>query len=110
MDALKISLEQVFSAIPLVITILLIAFGARWIFQQTTRYCINEELTDRDNPAFGVAFGGYMVGVAIALSGTLLPWDAVHSFVDLLTIAFFGVVGALLMLRFFTNSQLRKSW
>jgi uncharacterized membrane protein YjfL (UPF0719 family) len=97
MDALKISLEQVFSAIPLVITILLIAFGARWIFQQTTRYCINEELTDRDNPAFGVAFGGYMVGVAIALSGTLLPWDAVHSFVDLLTIAFFGVVGTLLM-------------
>lgn len=97
MDALKISLEQVFSAIPLVVTVLLIAFGAKWVFQRTTRYCIDEELTDRDNPAFGIAFGGYMVGIAVALSGTLLPWEAIHSVVDLLTIAFFGVLAALLM-------------
>lgn len=97
MDALRITLEWTFSAIPLVVLVFLLAFAAKWIFQRTTGYCIDEELTERDNPAFGIAFGGYIVGVAVALSGTLFPWETIPSGTGLLTIALFGILAALLM-------------
>ncbi len=48
------------------------------LFKITLRYTradgggfdFNEELTSRDNPAFGIYFAGYIVGLAIALAGT----------------------------------------
>lgn len=41
------------------------------IFDWTTPYKINEELTEKDNPAFGVCFQGYLVGLAFAIIGAL---------------------------------------
>ncbi|MCU0229124.1 MAG: DUF350 domain-containing protein, partial [Bryobacterales bacterium] len=97
MLALKVSFEQVLSAMPLFATVFLLAFAAKWLFQKSTRYCIDDELTTRDNPAFGVAFGGYMLGVAIALSGALFPWEGVTLGTELLTLALFGGLAAVLM-------------
>ncbi|MDZ7640219.1 MAG: DUF350 domain-containing protein [Bryobacterales bacterium] len=91
------SMDRVLSAMPLFAMAFLLAFGARWLFQKTTSYCIDDELTERDNPAFGVAFAGYMVGVAIALSGALYAWEGVSLFEELLTIGLFGVAAAGLM-------------
>ena len=97
MLALRITLEQVLNAMPLFATVFVLAFAAKWFFQKTTRYCIDDELTVRDNPAFGIAFGGYVLGVAIALSGALFPWEGVTLGAELLTIALFGVVASVLM-------------
>lgn len=97
MDVFWVTTERVLSAIPLFAIIFVLTFAAKWIFQRTSRFCIDEELTERDNPAFGIAFGGYMVGIAIALSGTVLPWESVPTGGDLLIVAMFGVVAALLM-------------
>lgn len=97
MLALKVTLDQVLNAMPLFATVFLLAFAAKWIFQKTTRYCIDDELTTRDNPAFGIAFGGYITGVAIALSGALFPWQGVTLGAELLTIALFGALAAMLM-------------
>ncbi|MCW5965590.1 MAG: DUF350 domain-containing protein [Bryobacterales bacterium] len=97
MLALKVTFEQVMNAMPLFATVFVLAFAAKLFFQKTTHYCIDEELTERDNPAFGVAFGGYITGVAIALSGALFPWEGVTLGMELLTIAMFGALAALLM-------------
>lgn len=97
MQALLITVEQVLRALPLFATVFVLAFAARWLFQKSTRYCIDEELTERDNPAFGITFSGYMVGVAIALSGALYPWEGVAPLEEILSIALFGILAALLM-------------
>ncbi len=97
MHALKVTFEQVMLAMPLFATVFVLAFAAKWLFQKTTPYCIDDELTSRDNPAFGVAFGGYILGVAIALSGALFPWQGVTLGMELLTIALFGALAAVLM-------------
>lgn len=97
MLALQVTMEQVLNAMPLFATVFLLAFAAKWLFQKTTTYCIDEELTARDNPAFGIAFGGYITGVAIALSGALFPWQGVTLGMELLTIALFGALAAGLM-------------
>ena len=97
MQAFLPSINHVLSAIPFFATAFFLAFGARWLFARTTRYCIDEELTVRDNPAFGIAFAGYMVGVAIALSGALSPGEGVAILGEVLTIALYGVLTAALM-------------
>ncbi len=97
MQALLPSVNHVLSAIPLFATAFLLAFAARWLFARTTRYSIDEELTERDNPAFGIAFAGYMLGVAIAISGALSPWEGVAFFDEILTIALYGIIAAALM-------------
>lgn len=97
MQALLTTVERVLGALPLFAVVFLLAFGARWLFRKTTRYCIDEELTERDNPAFGVAFAGYMLGVAIALSGAVYPWEGVALLDEVLSILLFGVLAAALM-------------
>lgn len=97
MQALLTTVERVLGALPLFAVVFLLAFGARWLFRKTTRYCIDEELTERDNPAFGVAFAGYMLGVAIALSGAVYPWEGVALLDEILSILLFGVLAAALM-------------
>jgi uncharacterized membrane protein YjfL (UPF0719 family) len=97
MQALLASIDHVLKAIPLFATAFLLAFGARWLFKKSTSYSIDEELTKRDNTAFGIAFAGYMVGVAIAISGALYPWEGVALLDEVLTIAVFGVAAAVLM-------------
>ncbi len=36
-----------------------------------TAFNFDEELTSRDNPAFGIYFAGYILGLAVALAGTI---------------------------------------
>ena len=62
MQAFMPSINHGLSALPLFATAFLLAFAARWLFQKTTRFEIDEELTERDNTAFGIAFAGYMLG------------------------------------------------
>ena len=47
------------------------AFGAVWfakvLYQWTERFDFAHELTEKDNPAFGTALAGYLIGTTIAL-------------------------------------------
>ncbi len=97
MQAFMPSINHGLSALPLFATAFLLAFAARWLFRKTTRFEIDEELTERDNTAFGIAFAGYMLGVAIAISGALSPWEGVALLDEILTIALYGIVAAALM-------------
>ena len=97
MQAFAATVEQVLQAMPLFATVFALVFAAKWMFQKTTRYCIDDELTEKDNPAFGIAFGGYIVGVAIALSGALYPWEGADLVEELLSIMLYGLIAAALM-------------
>lgn len=52
----------------------ILVFGliiSKYFFQLTSSYKFNSELTEKDNPAFGVALAGYLIGSGIALSGAV---------------------------------------
>src|SRR5690348_13810786 len=53
---------------------LVMIFGANFFYQKTSRFSFIDELTERDNPAFGACFAGYLLGVALAIAGAF-PTD-----------------------------------
>lgn len=96
-DVLLSSINHVLMGLPAFAAALLLAAFARWIFGRTSVFRIDEELVDRDNPAAGVAFAGYIAGVAIAISGAVYPANEVALLSAVLTVIVFGAIAALLM-------------
>jgi uncharacterized membrane protein YjfL (UPF0719 family) len=80
MEALQVALEAFLGKMPYFGFLLLMLFAGVLLFKKTLRYSrsdgqpfnFDDELTTRDNPAFGVYFAGYIVGLAVALVGTLV--------------------------------------
>jgi len=69
---------------------------AKVFYERTASYQFDEELTEKDNPAFGVCLAGYLVGVAIALVGALFgTGDSLGP--DMITLLIGGVATILLM-------------
>src|SRR5688572_8391954 len=54
--------------IPFYVYALGLAFAGCVFYQKTCHFSFTEELTVRDNPAFGVCLAGYLVGLVIALA------------------------------------------
>ena len=82
----------------------LVAFAALWfakaLYQGTEPFDFAHELTEKDNPAFGAAIAGYLLGAAIALTAAFprnpaLDFTSLLSAVELLAVQ--GVLVALLM-------------
>jgi uncharacterized membrane protein YjfL (UPF0719 family) len=82
----------------------LVAFAALWfakaLYQWTEPFDFANELTENDNPAFGAAIAGYLLGAAIALTAAFprnpaLDLTSLLSAVELLAVL--GVLVALLM-------------
>jgi uncharacterized membrane protein YjfL (UPF0719 family) len=79
MEALQSALEGFLSKMPYFGFLFLLLLVGVLLFKKTLRYSrsdgqpfnFDDELTNRDNPAFGVYFAGYIVGLAVALAGTL---------------------------------------
>jgi len=65
-----ITLQKIFYAVPFFSVIVGFILLSRIVFDKTTSFSFDDELTERDNPAFGIAFAGYMIGLVIALGGT----------------------------------------
>ena len=79
MEALLIAFQDFLSRMPYFGFLFLMLLLGVLLFKKTLRYkrsdgqpfTFDDELTSRDNPAFGLYFAGYLVGLAIALAGTL---------------------------------------
>ena len=69
-------------------------------------FAFDNELTSRDNPAFGLYFAGYVVGLAIALAGTLvgLGDDVLENFTNMAITSVLAIV--LMRLSIFVNDRL----
>jgi uncharacterized membrane protein YjfL (UPF0719 family) len=70
MAALVSALAAMLGIVPYFAAALVLFFLGKFLFDLSTpRIKDDEELTARDNPAFGVLFVGYMLGLAVALAG-----------------------------------------
>ena len=70
MTALVSALAAMLAIVPYFVAALLLFFLGKFLFDiSTPGIKDDEELTTRDNPAFGVLFLGYMSGLAVALAG-----------------------------------------
>lgn len=90
---------------------LLVVLVAVWIGKIIrdilTRYKINEQLTDRNNAAVGVALMGYYIGLAIAISGVLVGPEGKSLGSDLLAIAEYSIIAIILLnISAFVNDKL----
>jgi uncharacterized membrane protein YjfL (UPF0719 family) len=94
------TLLQLFSAtitnVPYFAVAIVLLFIGKRMFDLTTVWSVDEQLTDKDNPAVGLTLAGYFLGLAIAISGSLfeLGPDAIG---NLISIAVFGILSLLLM-------------
>jgi uncharacterized membrane protein YjfL (UPF0719 family) len=71
MTALVSALAAMLGIVPYFIVALALFYLGKFLFDLSTPHIKDdEELTARDNPAFGVLFVGYMLGLALALAGT----------------------------------------
>lgn len=71
MEVIVASLGKILESMPYFGILLVCLFVAKWFFDLTTPYKFSSELTDKDNPAFGVCLAGYLIGSGIALTGVL---------------------------------------
>ncbi len=72
MDALTTTLEFVIEKLPYFAAGIVLVFLGKLFYNLTTRYDIDRHLTTERNNAVAVSFGGYLVGLAFAISTTLL--------------------------------------
>ena len=70
MTAFMSALAAILGIVPYFVAALLLFFLGKFLFDLSTPGIKDdEELTKKDNPAFGVLFVGYMLGLAVALAG-----------------------------------------
>ena len=98
MNALVLSLTAILSLFPYFLFGLVLFFLGKFLFDiSTPRIEDDKELTERDNPAFGVFFVGYMLGLAFALAGSFfgLGPNVLANFVNIGT----SGIAAIILLR-----------
>jgi uncharacterized membrane protein YjfL (UPF0719 family) len=70
MNALVSALAAMLGIVPYFAAALVLFFLGKFLFDLSTPHIRDDdELTKKDNPAFGVLFVGYMLGLAVALTG-----------------------------------------
>ncbi len=95
--SLRIPFETVMSNMPqFVMAFGLVLFG-KMVYDATTPYRIDDELTGKNNAAFGVCLAGYLIGLGLALCGAL--FGAGESLLDDLVTIFIGGIAAVVLLR-----------
>ncbi len=99
MHALVDTLVAVVTLLPYFLFALVIFFLGKFLFDWSTpQFQDDLELTERDNPAFGVFFAGYMLGLALAISGAFFGIGA-SIVANLVNIGTSGIA-AIVLLRF----------
>src|SRR3954470_20072512 len=63
-------------SVPLLVVALFALWLAKALYQWTEKFGFAEQLTERDNPAFGTVLTGYLLGVTLAMTGAF-PREAV---------------------------------
>lgn len=97
MTAFVSSLAAMLGIVPYFAAALVLFFLGKFLFDLSTpRIADDEELTTRDNTAFGVLFTGYMLGLAFALAGVFSSLGS--SLIDnLISLGISGLAAIVLM-------------
>jgi uncharacterized membrane protein YjfL (UPF0719 family) len=113
MQTLQQPFAHFLARMPYFVILLLLLLLGILLFRKTLRYSrasgepfdFDKELTARDNPAFGIYFAGYIVGLTIALMGTLsgLGADPVDALIGIAINSLMAIV--LMRLSIFVNDR-----
>ena len=87
---------KILTSIPYFGVLLVFLFLGKWLFDKTTPYRIDEELTSKDNPAFGTLLALFFVGLAIALGGVVFG-ATMDPLPDLINFAVYGTLTLVMM-------------
>lgn len=91
MESLFATLTHTLYGIPAFALAFLIMVVGKIFYDKTSDLNFNEELTEKDNPAFGAVMAGFLIGLGIAMAGVLsCTGDSLIS--DLLTVAVYGTL------------------
>ena len=97
MEGLLVTLQKVLVSVPFFASIALMLFAGKKLFDLTTSYNFQEELTKKDNPAFGVAISGFIIGLAIALGASTYGVGGQSTADAFISLAIFGLLTIVLM-------------
>ena len=97
MEGLLVTLQKVLISVPFFSMIALFLFIGKKLFDRTTDYDFQEELTKHDNPAFGVMISGFLLGLAIALGGTTYGVGGESAQDAFFSLAIYGLLSIVLM-------------
>ncbi len=97
MDIVLASIDRIFNGMPHFAVLLIGLYLAKLLFHVTSPFDFNDELTEKDNPAFGVYLGGYLFGAAIALTGAM--YHAGESLLVDMQNATFGIIVTIIFMR-----------
>lgn len=95
MSAFVSALAAMLGIVPYFVAALVLFFLGKFLFDVSTpRIKDDEELTKKDNPAFGVLWVGYMLGLAVALAGAFssLGPSVLDNILDLATSGIAAIV------------------
>lgn len=88
MEIVLLTGQKILMSVPYFGALMVLILAGKWLFDYTTKYDINKELTEHDNPAFGVVLASFFIGIAIALTGTL--YGAIGEIGDFIAMATYG--------------------
>lgn len=97
MDIIIDSCVKILAGMPQFALLLIGLIIAKLIYQWTSSYNFNDELTEKDNPAFGVSLAGYLVGAGIALTGSL--FGSTGNLTEEATDITIGVIAVIVLMR-----------
>jgi len=97
MEQFTLTLQEIIYNAPLFLIAIIIVWAGKLLYDITTPFSFNHELTENDNEAFGFALSGYLIGLAIALMGCFSGTDTENYIDKVITLAFGGVVSIVLM-------------
>ena len=88
-----------------IITVFIVLYAAKLLYDLFTPFSINEQLTEKDNKAVAVSFSGYMLGVIIIMLGIFNSGTVVEGEIttkldlarDLLATLIWGIIGIFLL-------------
>lgn len=72
MEIITTAFTRILEGLPLFAIGLVGLFLIKLVFQKTIRFQFDNEITEKDNPAFGVMAGGYLIGAGISLTTLLI--------------------------------------
>jgi len=70
---------------------------AKTLYDKTTKYNFNEQLTAKDNPAFGLHLALYYLGVTIAMAGASFGAGAAEFNSDIVDVSIYTIIAILLV-------------
>ena len=62
---------QILTIFPILIFVVLTLVFAKFIYEKTYSFSLKEQLTEEDNPAVGISLSGYLIGISLAIIGSV---------------------------------------